>query len=232
MNEPKFVRYEAQAPTGGPLFSTTVATQAQMYVDHGWQIRTLFAVDGIADVRPAASSDPPRIDYAKVYESADKYKVDFNVLAGAVRMALNIGNHTYELKHLGLPGWQCFHCGETFITQEKAREHFAASSDLPAECLDAMSPARKLARRARVAEDLERKLRVERDSLEEQLDGVTFAYNEVKRRYKLDPSGALMAFDYIEGRALTAEATLAVIEKRFPGIVARARRHVETNAAL
>ena len=31
-------------------------------------------------------------------------------------------------------GWTCFHCGETFIDEKKAREHFGETPDHLASC--------------------------------------------------------------------------------------------------
>lgn len=143
---------------------------------------------------------------------------------------------TSELDNPGLKiGWACFHCFAFFPPTregiEAAMEHFSETPDLPPECLDANSPPRKLARRARAAEKLHQDLlwRNEWDDAAYVMYAeLTSLKSEFARRLKVKTAtDAFNKFDSVEGRALAAEATLKVIEAKFPNLVAKARRTVE-----
>jgi len=39
--------------------------------------------------------------------------------------------------------WRCFHCGEVFVDEDQAREHFGQSEDEPAACLPSPPQAKE-----------------------------------------------------------------------------------------
>lgn len=129
-------------------------------------------------------------------------------------------------------GWLCFHCGEHFPGTDKglrqAERHFSNAPSLPPECLDANSPARKLARRARVAEAQAERYRRERDDANELCGAAEVRLADLKRKYGWSSThNALMEFDSLQGRALVAELMVKYFEARYPGVVAKARREIE-----
>lgn len=128
-------------------------------------------------------------------------------------------------------GWTCFHCGENFpgtrAGEKAAREHFSKTPLLPPECLEAASPARKLARRARLAEARVRSAEREYENLLNTHLALAEEMRQLRRVLNASRFGnSLMAADALQGRVLAAEAVVEYIAQRFPNIVQKARQSV------
>ena len=71
-------------------------------------------------------------------------------------------------------GWTCFHCGETFTTYHRARDHFGRTPECEPGCVlarVAVGEERGMLMRLRRVE-------LERDLLEVRLNAVRFGVNE------------------------------------------------------
>ena len=124
-------------------------------------------------------------------------------------------------------GWRCFHCNEVFHTERTAREHFTAAPTLPPECLDARSPARKLARRARVAELARRRAEAEVETADYEIASLRSELASLRRQLKVKPgSNITHEIDFLQGRVIAAEAVVGYIQHRFPLLVQKARDNV------
>lgn len=130
---------------------------------------------------------------------------------------------TYTPPH----GWTCFHCGMTFHKPEDAREHFGADASWEPACLDRLKHTDQeildRARRAEEAEQHAEKLRAEAEAEAEQvhLHLASLGTYFPGCRYIHE---AFHLYDTMEGRALAAEATLAVLQWLAPDLVVTARQ--------
>ena len=128
-------------------------------------------------------------------------------------------------------GWTCFHCSAHFpgtrAGEKAAREHFSKTPLLPPECLEAASPARKLARRARLADASSREAHKESERFLHQNLALAEEMRQAKRRLGVTGRTSLdQEIDSLQGRVLAAEAVVEYIAQRFPNIVQKARQSV------
>lgn len=128
-------------------------------------------------------------------------------------------------------GWTCFHCNAHFRpTQEgeaAAAEHFGGNLDIPPECRDATSPARKLARRARIAEAASRQIARDRNRIEELNASLEGELYNLRRVLGITRHDSLpMAVDSLRGEVIAAKAVEEWLERRFPNVVQKARQSV------
>lgn len=131
------------------------------------------------------------------------------------------------------PGWACFHCGEVFLTQGEAEDHFGffgeTVDDSDPGCVQLLTYGEKALRAAMM--DIYRELEAERDAhheLEQEVESLQGIRPDLERLFDGagTPHQAWLKLDYEVGRALTAEAIIAVIAKKSPELVAAAREEV------
>lgn len=121
-------------------------------------------------------------------------------------------------------GWTCFHCGETFRTPGAARDHFGADPLADPACRIKAGEERGLLMALRKAEADRDALLAERQRLDEDAAQAYMARNEVLRAAKATSADQVRhKMDFIEGRAIAAEAIIAAIEKTHPALVEAAR---------
>lgn len=122
-------------------------------------------------------------------------------------------------------GWTCFHCGETFTTIGAAAYHFGENPyDDVAACVLKIEVGgeRGLIYELRKATNRARRLADRVEALEYQLNLAESGYCRIEGAR--NGHEAFMAYDFMEGRAVAAEALAADIQKRWPALVAAARR--------
>ncbi len=121
-------------------------------------------------------------------------------------------------------GWTCFHCGETFTTPGSARDHFGPTPDGVPGCIIKAGDERGLLMALRKAEAAREEAIQERDRAN---DAVGSAESTTSNVLRMVP-GARSAHDVwghletLTGRAMSAEATLAAIQREHPELVERA----------
>ena len=108
-----------------------------------------------------------------------------------------------------LHGWTCFFCGENFMTEGAARDHFGADPDQKPGCLEKVRPGeeRGLLMVLRDAQDENAGLRKQIAELEYDAASYHDAVFELQRRFggARTVREAWNRFDAMEGRALVAE---------------------------
>lgn len=125
-------------------------------------------------------------------------------------------------------GWTCFHCGDTFTTFGSARDHFGTTPVGVPGCIIKAGEERGILMALRKLEARHEELRLERDSLVDQLEAALGVKADLLRLVK----GAKSVHDvwcHLEanyGRAKAAEEVLAAVEKRNPELVNEARVEV------
>jgi hypothetical protein len=131
-------------------------------------------------------------------------------------------------------GWACFHCWDFFPPTnegvEAAQDHFGETPDGLPLCKIAQAPARKLARRVRLAEA---KL-IEVIQADEPNGYALWGFKgALMSKFHTDsPAEAWSKYEQMQGRAESAEAALKVLRDRFPGVVARAFAAVEDGVPI
>ncbi len=121
--------------------------------------------------------------------------------------------------------WVCFHCGAGFNNEDLAREHFGLSvEDLPA-CVEMLTEGQS--KLIGEVHHLRYENRILEEKLDEAEDSIAFAALTFQRfdgaRDEFEARGN---FESIQGRALTAEAVLKLLNQTHPNIVAAARATV------
>lgn len=132
------------------------------------------------------------------------------------------------------PGWTCFHCDEVFLTQGEAEDHFGFSGYEDSDehnpaCVERLNFSEQALRAALM--DMFRELEAEREenqNLEDEVRSLQGIRPDLERLFDgaNTPHQAWLKLDYEQGRALAAEAVIAAIEKKAPGLVAAAREEV------
>lgn len=137
------------------------------------------------------------------------------------------------------PGWACFRCGDVFLTELEAEDHFGSDDYEDSEehdpgCVQVLNFTEKALRAALM--DMHRDWLAgqgENARLDEELDHLRGLESSIGAQIEscfgrgvVSVSQAWMKMDSVEGRALTAEAIIAAIEKRAPDLVAAAREEV------
>lgn len=125
-------------------------------------------------------------------------------------------------------GWTCFHCGDTFITEKDARDHFGPTDGWTPECIDrSTSTVDSLLTRAREAEQAVEVAVRQRVEAEECLDSANSQLQQIKARFGVTSvTDAFWKYHSMEGRALAAEAFLTEIAKYDPEAVQSAKDRV------
>ena len=132
------------------------------------------------------------------------------------------------------PGWTCFHCGDTFLTQGEAEDHFGFrdyedNDDHNPACIERLLFSEKQLRAATM--ELFRELEHEREEnqeLEDQLQHLEGIRPELERLFggASTVHQAGLKLEAEQNRALTAEAIIAELAKCFPNMVEEARATV------
>jgi len=132
------------------------------------------------------------------------------------------------------PGWTCFHCDDVFLTQKDAEDHFGFSGYEDSDehnpaCVERLYFSEQALRSALM--DMFRELEAEREenqNLEDELQSLQGIRPALERLFDgaSTPHEAWLKLDYEQGRALTAEGIIAIIEKKAPELVAAAREEV------
>lgn len=124
-------------------------------------------------------------------------------------------------------GWRCFHCGVFCATEDEAIEHFGPTQDWTPSCQERATDL-QLLERTRQAERAALSYRKQRDEAESEAEAAHGRLSMLGYYFKGASSvyDAHCQFHSMEGRALAAEAILAVAERLDPGLVAKARLEV------
>lgn len=123
-------------------------------------------------------------------------------------------------------GWTCFHCGETFTTENSARDHFGEYPGTEPACIDrAKHSAAELLRRARRAEYEAKRAYGLSNEADERAGGAMAEVAGFLARFKdaRTLQDVWNRYDTMEGRALAAEAIVREAEKLDPNVIAKAR---------
>lgn len=113
-------------------------------------------------------------------------------------------------------GWTCFHCGDTFMHERAARDHFGATPDREPACVMKLtSEDRSLTRRIRWLESEIERLRsdIEAESTASEvfygkLQSLLKSYRPFRECRSLQD--VFNVYDSMEGRALAAEERLSL----------------------
>lgn len=131
------------------------------------------------------------------------------------------------------PIWVCFYCGEQCNGRTEAENHFGLDiwESCPAACVDPLRTDEKERQAAWM--DLLRELEGERAESHERgaeidsLAGELAAFRELFRKLGADTaSDARHNLDFLEGRALAAEAAVAELKRRAPALWQTIQDHI------
>lgn len=122
-------------------------------------------------------------------------------------------------------GWTCFHCGETFTKPGSAADHFGDDpSQRPGCVMKLANGDRGLIMELRKAVRQGQRLADRNENLEYQLGTAAHGYQRIAGAR--NGHEAFMAYDAMEGRAITAEAIVADMLRRVPAMVDASRHRV------
>lgn len=125
-------------------------------------------------------------------------------------------------------GWTCFHCGDTFIVEKDARDHFGPTDGWTPECLDRNTATfDSLLKRTREAEQAVQMAVRQRIAAEEEVESAYGLLQQIKTRFGVKSvTEAFWKYHSMEGRALAAETFLSEVEKHAPDAVQVAKDRV------
>lgn len=110
--------------------------------------------------------------------------------------------------------WVCFHCGEVCKTREQAEEHFGDLGEEAPICISAKTlwderELREIILQSRELWSDLRKATAENEKLEHCLNSFEYGARKITGKPSASINDLFMAYDFMEGRATTAEARLA-----------------------
>ncbi len=122
-------------------------------------------------------------------------------------------------------GWTCFHCGENFKKPGAAADHFGEKpGEKPACIMFDEVGTRGVVMTLRRAVSKVRRQEIKIENLEYCLNGSAQDYQRITGLRAAHETR--MEIDSLEGRAITGEAIIEDISKRWPALVEASRRRV------